>query len=93
MPLPDGAADLVTMVALYHELEDPGASLAEARRLLAPGGRLLIVDWKRTETPHGPPPAARVPAEDIASALAAAGFADVTVHDALDYFSVVTGTR
>jgi ubiquinone/menaquinone biosynthesis C-methylase UbiE len=94
VPLPDAAADLVTMIALYHELDDPAASLAEARRLLRIGGRLLIVDWKRDDrVPVGPPMAMRVDAVDILSAVERAGFAHVASHDVLADFSVVTATR
>lgn len=95
VPLSNGVADLVLMIALYHELDDPAASLAEAWRLLRPGGRLLIVDWKREEGDvPGPPLAIRVDARDIVAAVAAAGFADAVSHEgALADFSVVTATR
>lgn len=94
VPLPDGIADLVTMVALYHELDEPRASLAEALRLLRPGGRLLIVDWRAEEgVAVGPPLAYRVPVADIIAAVGSAGFADVASHDILTDFSVVTATR
>lgn len=94
VPLPDAAADLVTMIALYHELEDPAASLAEALRLLRPGGRLLIVDWKREEgAAPGPPFEMRVGVEDIVVAVTGAGFADSVSHEVLADFSVVTATK
>jgi len=38
----EGPVDVVTMVAVLHHL-DVGATLREVRRLLAPGGRLLVV--------------------------------------------------
>ena len=94
VPLPDGVADLVTMVALYQELEDPAASLAEVHRLLRPGGRLLIVDWKLDDSATmGPPLAHRVGVGNIMEAVCAAGFDDVASHDVLADFSVVTATR
>ncbi len=43
--LPDGAADLVIVHQVLHYLSDPAAALAEAARLLEPGGRLLVVDF------------------------------------------------
>ena len=39
------SADLVVIHRVLHYLNEPGAALAEAARLLAPGGRLLIVDF------------------------------------------------
>jgi ubiquinone/menaquinone biosynthesis C-methylase UbiE len=93
VPLGDGIADLVTMVTLYHELNDPVATLRDAQRLLAPGGRLLVVDWAKEQTLSGPPMAHRVAGVEIAASLAAAGFGDVEMHEALRGFSVVTATR
>jgi ArsR family transcriptional regulator len=45
VPLPDGAAEAVVLHQVLHFLDDPGAAIAEAARLLAPGGRLLVVDF------------------------------------------------
>ena len=47
--LPDGAAGLVVVHQVLHYLSDPAAAVAEAGRLVAPRGRLLIVDF----APHG----------------------------------------
>jgi ubiquinone/menaquinone biosynthesis C-methylase UbiE/DNA-binding transcriptional ArsR family regulator len=47
--LPAGSADLVTVHQVLHYLSDPIAAVAEAARLVAPGGRLLIIDF----APHG----------------------------------------
>ncbi|HEX6861070.1 MAG TPA: metalloregulator ArsR/SmtB family transcription factor [Caulobacteraceae bacterium] len=43
--LPDACADLVTVHQVLHYLSDPAAAVAEAARLVAPGGQLLIVDF------------------------------------------------
>lgn len=43
--LPDGAADAVIMHQVLHFLTDPGQAIREAARILAPGGRLIIVDF------------------------------------------------
>jgi len=45
VPLPDGAADAVVLHQVLHFLDDPAAAIAEAARLLAPGGKLLVVDF------------------------------------------------
>ncbi len=44
-PFDNASADLVIIHQVLHFIEDPGAVLAEAARILAPGGRLLIVDF------------------------------------------------
>ena len=45
LPLPAGCADTVILHQLLHYAQQPSAAVAEAARLLAPGGRLLIVDF------------------------------------------------
>jgi len=45
-PLETGTAQLVTLHQVLHYLEDPSEAIQEAARLLAPGGRLLIVDFE-----------------------------------------------
>lgn len=45
LPLQDETADLVTLHQVLHYLDDPAAAVAEAARVLKPGGRLLIADF------------------------------------------------
>lgn len=49
LPEPNGVADLVVIHQVLHYLDDPRAAVQEAARLLAPGGRLIVVDF----APHG----------------------------------------
>lgn len=48
-PLAAGEADLVTVHQVLHFLPDPARAVAEAVKLLKPGGRLVIADF----APHG----------------------------------------
>lgn len=45
----DGSIDTVIIHQVLHFADDPAAVIAEAGRVLAPGGRLLVVDFM----PHG----------------------------------------
>lgn len=45
VPLPDEAADAVVLHQVLHFLDDPASAVAEAARVLAPGGKLLVVDF------------------------------------------------
>lgn len=44
LPFPDQSFDLVITQAVWANLEDKGAMLAEARRVLAPGGRMAAFE-------------------------------------------------
>lgn len=44
-PLERSSFDLVIVHQVLHYLEDPGRALVEAGRLLAPGGRMVVVDF------------------------------------------------
>jgi ubiquinone/menaquinone biosynthesis C-methylase UbiE len=45
LPLADATADTVILHQVLHFIPAPEAALAEAARLLAPGGRILIADF------------------------------------------------
>ena len=48
-PVERGAFDLVVIHQVLHFLDEPGRALAEAARLLRPGGRLIVVDFAAHE--------------------------------------------
>lgn len=74
VPLEDGAADRILAVNLLHEVLGETA-LLEMRRLLAPGGVLLVVDWRSdVEREPGPPPEVSLTPEEGRRLLEEAGF-------------------
>lgn len=46
VPVADASVDLALLVLVLHHLGDPALVLREARRILAPGGRLLAIDMQ-----------------------------------------------
>src|SRR5687767_10234087 len=44
--LPAAAIDMALMVDVYHELSDPQTMLANIRKALRPGGRLVLIEYK-----------------------------------------------
>ncbi len=59
LPLASQSADLATIHQVLHYADDPGQVIAEAARVLRPGGRLIVVDFAphdleflRTEHAH-----------------------------------------
>ncbi len=47
LPLADGSVDVALLSQALHHAEQPAVALAEARRILAPGGRVLILDLRK----------------------------------------------
>jgi ubiquinone/menaquinone biosynthesis C-methylase UbiE len=47
LPFPAASFDTVVCASALHDFPDPTAALAETRRVLRPGGRLLLLDWSR----------------------------------------------
>jgi ArsR family transcriptional regulator len=47
LPLDDASCDAALAVLVLSYLEDPGAALREAARVLRPGGRLVVVEAQR----------------------------------------------
>jgi ubiquinone/menaquinone biosynthesis C-methylase UbiE len=73
--LPGNSCDLVFMANLWHELDDETGVLGEVQRLLRPGGRLAVLDWRGdVDSPPGPPVAHRVPLETLLQVLSRHGW-------------------
>lgn len=47
--LPAGALDLVLMVDVYHELQRPQQMLRRLKDTLAPGGRLVLIEFRKED--------------------------------------------
>ncbi|NCO59927.1 MAG: class I SAM-dependent methyltransferase [Deltaproteobacteria bacterium CG17_big_fil_post_rev_8_21_14_2_50_51_6] len=93
VPLDDAIADLVYMITLHHELDDPEAMLLECRRLLRENGKLLIIDWKKEEMKEGPPLKIRCLPEDVRVQLEEAGFGNVSQYDFLTKHFCLTAEK
>lgn len=79
LPFSDDSFDVVWTVSAFHHWEDKAKGIAEARRVLRPGGRLLILE-KETRGKHG---LNRENARMLKSRLERVGYRDVSVesHD------------
>ena len=67
--LADGILDAAVLANTLFQLEEKGAGLAEIRRLLRQGGKLLVIDWSHSFSGMGPKNESVVREED-AKALA-----------------------
>ena len=85
VPLDDGWAQRIVALNLLHEVRGETA-LAEMRRLLAPGGFVLVVDWERgRDRDFGPPDDVLYSRGEAEAELRGAGLRADPVNAALPY--------
>jgi arsenite methyltransferase len=95
--LPKGKVDLILMVDVYHYIQERTAFGKKLLEGLAPGGRLVVIDfipkpWE--ERPWGPPPQQKLSEETLSADLAAAGLKVIKRHDFLsEQFFVEYGRK
>lgn len=90
VPVSDGIADMTFMAFVTHETPDLLRFVDEAARVTRPGGRIVVVDWKKQSEEHGPPESERLAEEDLLSRLTS-GYT-ILEHGALNpshYFAVL----
>ena len=90
IPLEDSYLDRVLLSIVLHEAEDRVAFLKEVRRVLKPGGRLVLTDWHKAPSPEGPPLEHRLSEEEARRLLIEAGFKGITAHPLYEYHYVLT---
>jgi ubiquinone/menaquinone biosynthesis C-methylase UbiE len=74
--------DVVMVVNTYHHLPNRPAYFCELTKSLAPGGQLVIIDFRK-DSPEGPPPAFRFEADQIIGEMKQAGYRLDARHDFL----------
>tara|TARA_R110002126_G_scaffold4498_1_gene23629 strand:+ start:1789 stop:2721 length:933 start_codon:yes stop_codon:yes gene_type:complete len=85
-PLPDASFDVVVLSQALHHAIEPTRALSRARRLLAPGGRVLVLDllahhegWVREQLQHQH---LGFTESDLEQRLSDAGFSDIHIERA-----------
>jgi ubiquinone/menaquinone biosynthesis C-methylase UbiE len=89
--LPPGSVDVIFICNTIHHIENRAAYYAVLRESLAPGGRLVIVDFRKDAVlTEGPPPEMRLDRKELERELAQAGFRLAEEHDFLpnQYFVI-----
>ena len=71
---PPGTLDLVFIADTYHHLDQRVAYMQQLARVLKPGGRVAILEYKSGQLPVGPPPAHKLAAGVREKELADAGY-------------------
>ncbi|MDD5152975.1 MAG: class I SAM-dependent methyltransferase [Candidatus Pacebacteria bacterium] len=72
--LKDESADAVIVSNVLFQAEDKNGLLAEAKRILKQGGKLLLIEWKDSFNNLGPEPKAVVTSTEALNLCSAQGF-------------------
>ncbi len=71
--------DMFFTVNTYHHLERRVDYLKKVIRGIKPGGRLVVVDFKKNMSPHGPPANVRLDCKNAVVEVQEAGFSQIHV--------------
>jgi ubiquinone/menaquinone biosynthesis C-methylase UbiE len=83
-------ADFVFYSMDLHDFDEPAKVLLNAQQMLKSSGRLIDLDWKKTDMPFGPPASIRFSGEKTSGLIEAAGFKETEVRSAGPYHYLVT---
>jgi ubiquinone/menaquinone biosynthesis C-methylase UbiE len=84
LPLADASMDIVLLATVLHDLAEAGQAqgvLKEIARLVKPGGRLAVLEFKKMADPPGPPLHIRLSPEEVAALLRPHGFIPGEITD------------
>jgi ubiquinone/menaquinone biosynthesis C-methylase UbiE len=80
--IPDGELDITLLVNNLFLSQNKPNLVKEMGRLTKRGGKAVIIDWKMTATPIGPPLEQRVPKEDAIKIMAGKEFSLIEEFEA-----------
>lgn len=80
--LPENSCDLVFFSSVYKEIDNRVDYMRKVRRVLKPGGRVAIIEYRPGAEAVGPPLEMRLSSEQVKGELAASGF---TLREAYDF--------
>ncbi|MDD4320838.1 MAG: class I SAM-dependent methyltransferase [Acidaminococcaceae bacterium] len=90
--LEDNSVSYAFICTVLHEIDDVIAFINETKRILAVGGKIAVVEWKKAESDWGPPVDHRLDSSDVKIMLNDAGFKEIENLELNEYFYIVTGT-
>jgi ubiquinone/menaquinone biosynthesis C-methylase UbiE len=92
--LPNSSLDLVFICDTWHHVEKQDQYLAKLKKMLKPGGQLVMIDFQKRDLPVGPPLGMKIAREDLVRQLEEAGFQLLKEHTFLPYqYFLVFGVK
>jgi ubiquinone/menaquinone biosynthesis C-methylase UbiE len=87
--LPAGKLDLVVMVDVYHELSRPQRMLQGIRESLKPGGRLVLLEYRKEDPSIPIRPEHKMSLDEVKAEVTPEGFAFEKVVDKLPWQHII----
>lgn len=83
--LPEAALDRVFICNTWHHIEKQSEYLALLKKMLKPGGQVIMIDFHKRPLPVGPPLEMKIAREDLVRQMEEAGFRLLKEHLFLPY--------
>jgi len=84
-PLLPEPVDRFLFVDVWHHIDDQEGYLTLMRRMLKPGGHVVMIDFHKRELPVGPPISMKISREDLLKQMQDHGFRLAKEHTFLPY--------
>jgi predicted RNA methylase len=86
--------DIVLLVNTYSYIQDRVAYFSKLKEAIRVGGNVIIIDFKKKETPFGPSIEERVDVSDVEKELKEAGYTLLAIdNESLDYQYIIKAKR
>jgi ubiquinone/menaquinone biosynthesis C-methylase UbiE len=83
--LPDASVDRFFFCDVWHHVEDQPKYLALMKKVLKPGGQVVMIDFHKKDLPVGPPVSMKIAREDLVRQMEQHGFTLSKEHTFLPY--------
>jgi ubiquinone/menaquinone biosynthesis C-methylase UbiE len=92
-PLGNESVNFVLLVNMVHELEDWKRFFKEVKRILTPGGKVCVVDFKRKKMEMGPPLKVRLTKNCLKGILLRSGFSRMKSLSPLPFHNALIAVK
>jgi ubiquinone/menaquinone biosynthesis C-methylase UbiE len=83
--LPDASADRFFICETWHHIENQAHYLALMKKMLKPGGQVVMIDFQKKQLPIGPPVEMKISRGDLVRQMESNGFRLAAEHTFLPY--------
>ncbi len=83
--LQDASIDRFFICETWHHIENHAHYLSLIKKMLKPGGQVIMIDFQKKELPLGPPMEMKISREDLLKEMDSNGFRLVAEHTFLPY--------